>query len=167
MTNRGREQSTKRTRNSSREEDGGSNAEFIPLVPAGQIIIDAREQSSLCHAEEKPGSHHTLEVVRQTHGDHCDAPDDHDARNEDARSKALQEDVGEGFEEGIGDEEDGEAGIVLTAGDVETFLEAIQLRVADIGSIEKGDEIEQAEPRDQAEIEFPEEFAILDVDINT
>ena len=103
----------------------------------------------------------------QTHGDHCDAPNHHDARNEDARSKALQEDVGEGFEEGIGDEEDGEAGIVLTTGDVETFLEAIQLRVADIGAIEEGDEVEQAEPRDQTKIEFPEEFAILEELVNS
>ena len=103
----------------------------------------------------------------QTHGDHCDTPDDHDGRNENTRSKALQKNIGEGFEEGVRDEEDGEAGIVLAAGDVEAFLQPIELRITDVGSVEEGDEIEEAEPRNQAEIEFPQKFAILNINVNS
>ena len=99
--------------------------------------------------------------MRQTHGDHTNAPEDHDDGDENARTEALEQDVGQRFEEGVGDEEDGQASVVLAAGDVEAFLEAIELGVADIGAVEEGDEVEEAEPGDQTEVEFPEESAVL------
>jgi hypothetical protein len=49
----------------------------------------------------------------------------------------------------------------LIVGELEIFLEAIDLRIANVGSVEEGDQIEQAEPRDQLEVELPEKFAIL------
>ena len=93
--------------------------------------------------------------MSQSHCRHRDTPERHDDRNEDAGTKALEQDVGQGLEEGVGDEEDGEAGIVLAAGDVQGFLQAIKFGVADIGAVEEGDEVEKAEPWDQAEIELP------------
>lgn len=91
----------------------------------------------------------------QAHGHHRYAPYCHDDRDENTGPKALEQDVGDRFKEGIGNEEDGEAGIVLTAGDVEGRFEAVELGVADVRAVEKGDEIEEAKPRDEAQVEFP------------
>ena len=86
--------------------------------------------------------------MRQAHSNHDDTPQCHDNGNEDRRAQALEEDVGQRLEEGIGDEEDGQAGIVLAAGQVEGFLEAVEAGVADVGAVEEGDEIEETEPGD-------------------
>ena len=143
------------------EEDGGADAEFGALVPAGEVVVYAWEEARFGHAEEEAGGHEALEVVAEAHGHHGDAPDGHDDGDEDAGSEAFEQDVGERFEQGVGDEEDAEAGVVLAAGHVEGFLEAVEFGVADVGAVEEGDEVEEAEPGDQAEVELPEEFAVL------
>jgi hypothetical protein len=67
--------------------------------------------------------------VYQTHGRHNDAPQEHDGRDKDRRAKAFEQDVGQGFEASVGDEEEAKCGIVLAAGHVEIFLKAIYLEV--------------------------------------
>ena len=99
--------------------------------------------------------------MRQPHTGHADPPQDHNDRDENARSQPFKQNVGQRLEAGVGDEEDGETGIVLAAGDVETLLEAVKLGVADVGAVEEGDEIEETKPGDQAEVELPEESAVL------
>ncbi len=81
--------------------------------------------------------------MSQAHGDHCGTPQYHYDGDEDAGTEAFEEDIGQGFEKGVGDEEDGQAGIVLAAGDVEAFLEAIKPGVAYVGTIEEGDQVEK------------------------
>jgi hypothetical protein len=44
---------------------------------------------------------------------------------------------------------------------VQVFLQAIDFRVTNICSIEKGYEVEEGEPWDKFEVEFPKKFAIL------
>ena len=100
--------------------------------------------------------------MRQAHANHTDAPKNHNNWDENARSQALEQDVRQRLKAGVGDEKDGEAGIVLAARDVEALLEAVEFCVANVGAVEEGDEVEEAEPRDQAEVEFPEEFAVLE-----
>ena len=143
------------------EEDGGSDAEFTSPVPAGEVVVDTREQASFCQAQEEPRGHQTLEVMAQAHGRHDYAPQDHDQRNENAGSKALEEHVGQGFGQCVGDEEDGQGSIVLATCHVEILLQAIQFCVADIGSVEKTDEVQQTEPWDESQIELPQELLIL------
>lgn len=99
--------------------------------------------------------------MRQPHGHHHNTPKHHDDRDEYAGSETLQQHVGQRFGEGVGDEEDGETGVVLAGGDVEAFLQAVEFGIADVGAVEEGDEIEEAEPWDQTEVEFPEEPAVL------
>ena len=156
------EETTKGARYSgSGKEDSSTNTEFAALVPATKIVVNPREQSSFSHAEKKASGHHAMEIVSEAHGDHDDAPEEHDDRDEDGRAQALKEDIGQRLEEGVGDEEDGEAGIVLAAGNVKGFIEVVELRVADVGPIEEGNEVQEAKPGNEAEVELPEEFAVL------
>lgn len=87
LTNCCREKTAKRTGDGSRgEEDGGSNPKFASLVPAGEVVVDPREQTSFGQTKEKPRRVQTLVVVHQTHRHHHDAPDGHNRRDEDAGS---------------------------------------------------------------------------------
>lgn len=80
----------------------------------------------------------------QTHRDHDDTPDGHYCGNENRGSEALEQDVGQGLEESVGDEEDGQTGIILTTGDFQGLLQAVELGVADVGAVEEGDEVQEA-----------------------
>lgn len=99
--------------------------------------------------------------MRQSHGCHDNAPKEHDSRDEDAGTKSLEEDVCQRFGEGVRDEEDGQSGVVLAASDVKGFFEADETGIANVGTIEKADQIEEAKPRYQAEIELPKQASVL------
>ena len=89
-----------------------------------------------------------MKVVRQAHGHHRDAPEYHDAWYEDARAESFEEDVCERLEERVGDEDEGEGCVGLPAGDVQGLFEPVEARVADVGAVEEGDEVEEGEPGD-------------------
>lgn len=118
VPDRGREQATEGARDGGGgEEDGGADAELVPLVPAGEVVVDAGEQAGLGEPEEEARGHEALEVVDEPHGRHANAPEDHDDGDEDAGAEALEQDVGEGLGERVGDEEDGQGCVVLAARD--------------------------------------------------
>lgn len=56
--------------------------------------------------------------MAQAHSRHNDAPRNHNDGNENAGTKAFEQDIRQGLEKGVRDEEDGDAGIVLAGGDV-------------------------------------------------
>ena len=162
LSNRSSKQTTERARHGcGGEEDGGADPEFGAFVPATQIIVNAGEQARLGETQPPSRRHHTLEVMGQAHGCHDGPPQQHDDGDEDRRAQALEQDVRQGFEERVGDEEDGEAGIVLPPRDVQGVGQAVELGIADVGAVEEGDEVEEAEPGDQAEVELPEKPAVL------
>lgn len=97
----------------------------------------------------------------QAHCHHDRAPEQHDDGDEDRRAQALEQDICQWLEERVGYEEDGQASIVLAARHVQGVDQAVEFGIADVGTVEEGDEVEQAEPGDQAEVEFPQEFAVL------
>lgn len=76
---------------------------------------------------------------------HDNTPKRHDNGEEDTRTHSLEQDVGEGFESGVGHEEDGQTGVVLAARHVQVGLKAVDLGIADVGAVEEGYEVEEAE----------------------
>ena len=70
-------------------------------------------------------------------------PEDHNCRNKDTRSRPSENNVGDRFKDRVGNEEDGQRGVVLTVGHPEIFLQAIELCVPDIGPIQERTQIEQ------------------------
>lgn len=98
--------------------------------------------------------------MHQAHRRHDDAPKHHNGRNEDRRLQALEQDVGEGFETSVRDEEKRESGVVLAAGHAEVVDEAVDFGVADVGPVEEGDEVE-GQPGDDFDVEAADEFLVL------
>ena len=131
-----------------REENGSPDTEFVALIPTTQIVVDPRKQPSFRKPQPPPRSHHALEIMRQPHRGHHNPPKHHNNRYEDTRPQPLEQDIGEGFKERVGDEENGETGIVLATCDLEGLLETVETRIADVGAVEEGDQVEQAEPGD-------------------
>jgi len=76
---------------------------------------------------------------------HSDTPGYHDSGYEYTGSEALEEDVGERLEAGVGDEEDGQGSVVLTVGHSEIGLKTIYLRITNVGTVEEGAQVEEAE----------------------
>jgi hypothetical protein len=149
LRDRGGEQAAKGARNGGGgEEDGGAHTELGALVPAAEIVIDAGEQTRLGQTEKPARRRQSREIGHQAHERHTDAPGEHDGWDEDAGTPAFEQDLGEGFEEGVGDEEDGQGEVVLAVGHMQVGLEALDLGVADVGAVEEGDEVEEAEPGD-------------------
>lgn len=111
--------------------------------------------------EEETSGQDTSLVVAQAHGRHNNPPKDHDGGDEDAGLEPFQQDISERLEEGVGYEEDGERGVVVSTSHVQVLLQSVEPCVADIGSIEKTAEVEEAEPRDEFEIEFMKQLFVL------
>jgi hypothetical protein len=70
----------------------------------------------------------------------------HDNGNQDGRLKALEQNVGKRFENGVRDEENRQCSIVPSGGHVmKIFLQSDDLGIADIGPIEKCEKVQNAE----------------------
>jgi hypothetical protein len=90
-----------------------------------------------------------------------DAPKDHDYRDENGWSEAFEQDLCQGLKSGVRDEEDRQGQVVLRAGQFQIRAEARDFGIADVGTIQERRKVEQTEPWYQLQVEFPEEFAIL------
>lgn len=88
-------------------------------------------------------------------------PQGDNTRNKELRLGALEQHVGQRLKDRVRHEEDGERGVVLVVAHVEGFLQAFDLCVSDIAAVQKGGEIEQRQPGDQPEVQFPEQLAVL------
>ena len=90
--------------------------------------------------------------MAQAHGSHDNPPQDHDGGDEDAGLESFQQDVGEGLEKGVRDEEDGERGVVIPSGHVQACLEPVELCIANVCSVEETAEVQEAQPGDEFQI---------------
>jgi len=55
LRNGGCKQATERTsKRSSREENRGTDSEFLSTIPTTEIVVDTREQTSFCNTQEEP-----------------------------------------------------------------------------------------------------------------
>ena len=120
--------------------------------------------------------------MTKTHESHDDPPEYHNRGNENARFQALEQDlrvegvravieqerkdvslthVGERLKKGIGDEEDGESSVVISRGHVQVRYQAIELCIANVGSVEETAEVQEAEPGDECEIKLEKQLLVL------
>lgn len=68
----------------------------------------------------------------------CTHPRHRDCWDEDARTKPLEQRIGQRFEDGVDQEEDGEPNVVLVVAHVQIFLETLDLGIADVCSVNEG-----------------------------
>ena len=117
--------------------------------PLREVIDDAGEEASLCHAEEEA---HGVELRRgadEEHADGDDSPGEHDAGQPAAGTEADEEEVRRDLAEGVAEEEDacaeavhggGEVEVAVHEGGGEADVDAIHVR----GTVAEGDERDEA-----------------------
>lgn len=81
--------------------------------PAGEIVIDTGEEPGFCQSKEEASGGEAGEVMYQAHSHHDDPPQDHGDSEKPLGAEDLEHDIGGRLEEGVGDEEERESGIVL------------------------------------------------------
>jgi hypothetical protein len=69
------------------------------------------------------------------------SPQNHNNRQEDTRSEFLEQDIRQRLKHRVTNEEDRKSLIVLSISHVEIFLQAIDFGVANVGSVEEGNEV--------------------------
>lgn len=88
-------------------------------------------------------------------------PYDDNARNKNLGLGALEQHVCQRLKHRVRDKEDGERRVVLVVAHVQGLLQAFDFCVSNIGPVQKGGQIEQRQPWDQAEVQLPEQSAVL------
>lgn len=136
------------------------------LVPKGQVVHQAGEQACLEGAEQESHSGDAGKVVCRGREDCHGAPAEHEEGEPSTGSQLLEEDVAGDLEDGVRDEEDHERvykllvrhfGLVLhvvVGGQVEDH------GVADVCSVEEGEEVDGGRERDDAQVLLPEQVAL-------
>lgn len=90
------------------------------------------EETGFGDAEEETGDEEAVVALHDAHQGHDGAPGDHDEGQPPAGAQFLEEKVAGNLEGGVGEEEDGEAPIVLVRAHAEVLLQTLDLCVADV-----------------------------------
>ena len=75
----------------------------------------------------------------------------------------LQQDVGGYLKNDVRNEEDSQGGIILRSSQLEVLLQAKDRGISDISAIEEREKVEDAQDRDDAEIDFGDQSALSGV----
>lgn len=68
----------------------------------------------------------------------------HNGRDEDGRSRPLQENIGEGFKDGVRNVEDGQAVVEIASRHVNVIQKTGDFGISNVGPIEEADKVEEA-----------------------
>lgn len=109
------------------------------LIPHGQEIKAAGKHAALENTQEEAGGDETAVVLHQPLHRGYETKADAAQGQPYSWGEALEEDVGRDFEDHVGDEEDGQTGVVLVACKTEVFHQAVHLGIGDIDSVQEGE----------------------------
>lgn len=119
------------------EKHGGTETEFLALVPAREVVVDTGKETSLSDTKEPAASEKTSLVLDNTHERHNEAPGEDNAGEKDARRPPLDQNVGEGLETSVRDEEDGEGIVVVATAHAKVRLHESNTRITDVCSVQE------------------------------
>lgn len=94
------------------------------------------EETGLGQTEEDTRSEKSVVVLNDAHQGHDDAPGHHDGRQPPAGAELLEEQVAGDLEGSVGEEEDGQAPVVLGARHVQVLLETLDFGVANVSTLQ-------------------------------
>lgn len=142
------------------KEEGVPALSFGALVPHANQIKAAREHARLEHAQEESSCEETGIVLDQTLTDHDHAKQEHAPGKPDPGTESLEEDVGGDLADDVWNEEHGEGGIVFYILQFQVLDQAEGARIANIDSVEEGEEVENTEEGNHSEIDLRHELPL-------
>lgn len=148
------EEATESTSSSgSREENSHAETALVTLVPESNVVSDTREQATLSKTKSHTRSKEATEVVSDTHEGGADSPSDHDGGNPNGRAEALHGHVGGNLSGDVEGEEDGDGDVVVPlASHAQSLLEAGELGVTNVGSVEEREEVEESKEGEELDV---------------
>src|SRR5215813_10736754 len=116
--------------------------------PVAEIENDSREEAGFCEPEQKSEDTEADRAPDESHRNRDQAPGDHDATDPEARPYLVQDDGGGDFEQEVAEEEDARAKAEHLRCQA-NFLIHGQGGEANIDAIEKGNEVQEHEERNE------------------
>lgn len=102
-------------------------------------------------------------ITDNPHERHHGAPSHHNSRQPPAGAELLEQEVAGDLEGGVGEEEGRQAPVVLVAAHAEVLLQALDLGVADVAAVEEGEQVQQREHGDQAQVHLAQDRPLVQV----
>lgn len=160
---RGKQTTESAGQGSGGKEESESLLSLGTLIPHSQEVEAAGEHAALEDTQEEAGGDETAVVLHQTlHRGYETEADAADGQPY-SRGEALEEKVGRDLEDDVGDEEDGQTGVVLVARETEILHEAVDLGVGDVDSIQEGEQIQDDDEGEEVRIDSAGELALCRV----
>lgn len=117
------------------EEEREAPLRLGSLVPHPDQVERAREHAGLGEAQEEPRGEQAAVALHQALADRDEAEEEHAARQPDVRLELLQQDVGRDFKGDVGDEEDGQRGVVLGRFQAQILLQPEDRGIGDVSAV--------------------------------
>ena len=99
------------------------------------------KETGLRHAKEDASGEKSVIVLDDAHERHDETPGHHDGGQPQTWSELLENQVAGDFEGSIGEEEDGQAPVVLGARNVQILGETFDFRIANVSTIQEGEQV--------------------------
>ena len=129
-------------------EDGNAGGQLLGHVPESAEVDGARVEACLKNTEQHPHNHEAGKVLDKAMACHDDAPRRHQDTDVDRRpGKPLQQDVAGDLEQDVWNKEERKRNVVLHAGQAQVLIHAFNLGIANVGAVELGDEVQDAQHR--------------------
>lgn len=126
-------------------EDGHARCNLLSVVEHGDHVQSARIKWSFCDSEQESAHQHGLVAIRLVRQERQDRPSHAEASHVPRRSHAVEDHVGGNLAAKIADEEDRDAGIVLSALEAQVVFEAVQSSVNHCIAIEEVEKVHEPE----------------------
>jgi hypothetical protein len=115
-----------RGKNISSVQDSDTGRDFLTSIEHRKQVDRTRIIRCFSYAQEEAREQQALEVLRQSSQSTDDSPEHHANTHVARRPGTVEKHVGGDLAEEIADEEDGDTGLVLCAGEVEVFFEVVE-----------------------------------------
>lgn len=134
--------------------DSNAGGDLLAVVEHREEVDSTRVVRSLCDTQEEASEQKARKVRRQSSQSGDDSPKHHADTHVTGRPSAVQEHVAGNLTKQITDEQDGNAGLILCAGEVEFLLKVVQAGKSDSVTIEVVEPVHGPQHRHDPSIEL-------------
>lgn len=128
------------------------------IVRGHQLVCNSRKQATFTQTKEASSNQQTRVALNDSHQGAANAPRNHHRGDPDPRPEPLHGHVGRDLSHDVEREEDGQGIVIHEARHAKVGLERVESGVANVGAVEKGQEIEQSHKRDDDPVNLADQL---------
>ena len=144
-----------------------SKDHLMSPVEHRQVQYHACQETTLAKAKEEASSKQTVVALHEANAHAYETPREHQARKIMACSHILEEPIAGHVDADVGNIENGQCDVKFVPIELQVLGQAVNARIANIASVDKGEQPQTKKPGDDVKIEFARDGAVeCRVDIN-